>query len=284
MLLGCGQQPHAAPQESSPPPPRDANLATWHGGSVIHNSKTFAIFWGPGWRDSPTKASGIVSFLKAFGDSSYIDSINEYYDSSGYLGNDAHKATYSGYAIDYGTPPVVTDNSDSSEAVANEVCSAVGDNPDRNTIYLVYSSSANDSKNSCGWHSSWACNGGYGKTVTYAFLPNIDGEANCQIPSSPQNKSVGSIADVTAHEVVEAITDPGYNAKLSWVDTSIANNQGEVGDKCSWSWPYDSDGRTIYSILTDGSKGLLQMVWSNMAYSGGTGLHNTKDQYGCVYK
>ena len=109
-------------------------------------------------------------------------------------------------------------------------------------------------------------------------------EANRKIPASdlagcdPQDSLTGNsqglaaVANVTAHELLEAITDP---RGTGWLDSAGEEN----GDKCAWSFPA-SDG---LSTFFDGSKWKLQMEWSNAAYTAGTGQANRSGQKGCIY-
>jgi len=290
ILIGCGSALPPSPP-SAPPSPQGADLVTWQGGSVMHNSKTFTIFWGADWRNQQAKMNDTISFLKAFSNSSYLNAVNEYYDNSGPLSHDTSRATYNGFTTDYSEVPPsidITDNS-SVDLVVNEICNIVHNNPDPNTIYLVYSSTPlKADRQDCAWHSAWACRQGYGKLVAFSFFPNLDEASNCHITSGPQNETIASIANVTAHEVVETITDPEWDNKLAWVDTtntSAADSNGEeVADKCAWAFPYDNNENPAYETLTDGSQWKLQMTWSNKAYQNKTGLRNNKNQYGCIYK
>ena len=256
----------------------------------MHNSKTFAIFWGADWRNQQVKMNKTVSFLKAFSNSSYLNTINEYYDNFGPLSHDTIRASYSGSIVDYHEVPPTIDISDESsvDIVVNEICNVVHNNPDPNTIYLVYSSTplAAD-RQDCAWHSAWACGHGYGKLLAFSFFSNLDEAPNCHVTEGPQDETIASIANVTAHEVVETITDPELNGKNAWIDMTGSTSAGageEVADKCGWIFPYDNDDNIIYETLTDGSQWKLQMVWSNKAYLDKTGLHNNKNQYGCIYK
>jgi hypothetical protein len=85
-------------------------------------------------------------------------------------------------------------------------------------------------------------------------MPNTTGIAGCDpgdlFRCNSFSQGTRSLANVTSHEYMEAITDPDANA---WFDRSGA----ELGDKCAWQFQ-----RCVQ--LTNGSW-QLQEEWSNAA-------------------
>ena len=79
-----------------------------------------------------------------------------------------------------------------------------------------------------------------------------------------------ALANVTAHEVSEARTDPASPG--AWYDQQGAEN----GDKCAWTFG------APYVTFPDGSKWKLQGEWSNAAYNAQTGYPNSSGQKGCL--
>jgi hypothetical protein len=252
-----------------PPSHKVAELLKFHDGTVLHNAKTAAIFWGPEWQDATTeKWIGINSFLTGFGGSTYAGLANEYGDSAGLL---TTAGQYQGYYNDFS----IAGDGTHLQSVIDEVCNVVGGSPDKDTIYIVFSSTLSKLKNSCGYHTAGYCgNNTNNPYVQAAFIPNLD-EASCNPYDyqSGHSRGLASIASVTAHEIMETITDPLF---MGWFDSS--NEVGEIGDKCAWAFP-----KELFEF-TDGSKWKLQMEWSNKAYLDGTGMSNLQQQYGCIYR
>jgi hypothetical protein len=103
--------------------------------------------------------------------------------------------------------------------------------------------------NYCAWHSAGTCNG---SIIQVAYMPNTTGIVGCD-PGNLYNcntysQGTRSLANVSSHEFMEAITDPDLNA---WYDSGGA----EIGDKCAWQFASCVN-------LTSGSW-QLQKEWSN---------------------
>lgn len=242
-------------------------LMTSHGGPVIHASKTKAIFWGTEWSKAAfagDKISGLDAFFAGFGASSYAASATEYSDAAGPISS---ASTYLGHSLDLTKAP--TRALKTSSAVA-EVCKVTANNPDPDAIYFIYTSTGAGKVNYCAWHSWGACSNG--KKVQVAYMPKIDNIAGCdpQDTSTTHSQGLAAVANVTAHELLEAITDPRGTA---WYDASGNEN----GDKCAWSFP------PVLSTFSNGSQWKLQMEWSNAAFAAGTGLPNRSGQNACIY-
>lgn len=249
--------------------PTSSPFLIFHNGTVLHSSKTAAIFWGNNW-NSPTfagdKISGINFFFDGFGGSSYASTANEYYDTGGSISN---QSTYLGFLIDSSTPP--SRALKVSQAIA-EVCKITNNTPDPGTAYFIYTSTGAGNVNYCAWHSWGECSNGLPLQV--AYMPNIDGVTGCDPGDTTTGHSQGlaALANVTAHELMETITDP---RGASWYDSSGEEN----GDKCAWSFP----SGTGISTFFNSSQWKLQMEWSNAAYTGNTGQANLKGQLGCIF-
>jgi hypothetical protein len=234
---------------------------TWHGGTVLTANKTKAIFWGS-WSSPGDIISGVDSFFAGWGGSGMAGDSTEYTGSNGQV---TASSTYLGHVIDSSTPPrrALT----VSGAVA-EACSITGNNPDPNAVYFIYTSTGAGHVSYCAWHSWGNCSNGV--PIQVAYMPNITGIAGCN-PSSTvagQSEGLAALANVTSHELSEAITDP---RGAGWFDSS----NGENGDKCGWSFHNNV-------TLSNGSIWKLQMEWSNRAYDAGTGYANSSGQKGCL--
>jgi len=228
---------------------RTSNM-TYHNGPVLLANKTEAIFWGSSW---PTYTGDIItgldSFFGGFGASNYAGITTQYYEISGttrlYIGAGS---TYYGHAIDGTTAP---SSALSTSQVIAEACSVVGNNPDPNTLYLVYTDTTAGNVNYCAYHTWGSCGS---KPIQVAYMPNITGVAGCDpgnLYGVGGSQGMRALANVTAHELEETITDPRGSA---WYDRQGA----EIGDKCAWLFA----GAVT---LSNGTVWQLQEEWSNAA-------------------
>ena len=251
-------------------PPRGSNpQLTFHGGGVIHGAKAKAIFWGASWTNpafAGDKITGIDSFFAGWASSSYAGTVTEYGDASGPLGSDM---VYLGSTIDTSTPP--SKALSTSGAVA-EACKIVSNQPDPAAVYFIYTSTGAGHVNYCAWHSWGNCSNGL--PIQVAYMPNIDGLAGCDPgdTSALHSQGLAALANVTAHELAEAITDP---RGLGWFDGSGSEN----GDKCAWAFPPNGG----LSTFTGGTQWKLQMEWSNAAYAASSGAPNLSGQKACIF-
>jgi len=232
-------------------------LMTLHGGNVLDGgSKTFAIFWGSQW-SSPSfagdKITGLDAFFGGFGGTNFAGTSSEYYGTNG--GHVTTASTYLGHTIDTTTPPskALTVNG----AVA-EGCRMANQAPDPKAVYFIYTSTGAGHVSYCAWHSWGSCSNG--APIQVAYMPNIDGIAGCDPQDTygtGHSQGLAAVANVTSHELQEAITDP---RGTGWTDSSGAEN----GDKCAWTF-------TGPVTLANGSTWKLQQEWSNAAYSASVG-------------
>jgi len=235
---------------------------TLHGGNVLVSNRTMAIFWGA-WSNPGDIISGIDSFFGGWGGSGMAKDSTEYHGTTN--GNVTASSSYLGHTIDSSTPPK---RALTVSGAVDEACKITGNSPDPNAVYFIYTSTGAGHVNYCAWHSWGSCSNG--APIQVAYMPNITGIAGCDPGSDVTSHSEGlaALANVTSHELSEAITDP---RGTGWFDSS----NGENGDKCAWSFHNDVS-------LSNGSKWTLQMEWSNNAYDSGTGYPNLSGQKGCL--
>ena len=238
-----GHAPHSRPvrgASSTPSPLID------HGGKILTGSKTYAIWWGPTSQFPSDARSGMEQLLGGFGGSSYLAVANQY------LRGSAASSVFLRSLSDSSAPPA---HSPSTATIANEVArvlSANGINPDPTAVYFVYTSNFPHA-NFCAWHSAGAIGAA---TVQIAYMPNAAGVAGCDpgdlYSANTYSEGTRSLADSTAHEFMEATTDP---VPLSgWAD----KNGQEIGDKCNfvYSGPVKLANKSVWQ---------LQEEWSNAA-------------------
>lgn len=240
-------------------------LMTAHGGTVLVTNKTQAIFWGSEWNSAAfagDKITGLDSFFSGFGGSNYAAASSEYAGTNGQV---TTSSTYLGHTIDSTAAP--SKALSTSTAVA-EACKITGNNPDPNALYLIYTSTGAGHVSYCAWHSWGACSNN--APIQVAYMPNLDGIAGCDPADTWTSHSQGlaALANVTAHELSEAITDP---RGTGWFDNGGAEN----GDKCAWAF----NGPVSFK---NGSSWKLQMEWSNAAFTAGSGFLNRSGQPGCL--
>jgi len=248
--------------DSKQPPAAAGNTAndmTFHGGTVLTANKTMAIFWG-NWSNPGDIISGFDSFFGGWGGSGMARDSDEY---SGTNGQVTSASTYLGHTVDSSTPPK---RALSTSGAVGEACKITGNNPDPNAVYFIYTSTGAGHVSYCAWHSWGNCSNG--APVQVAYMPNITGLAGCDPGSTePYSQGLAALANVTSHELSEAITDP---RGAGWFDSS----NGENGDKCAWSFHND--------VSFGGKSWKLQMEWSNAANDAGTGYLNRSGQPGCL--
>lgn len=252
IVFAHGQAGNGARGQKSP------NLI-WHNGPVMRSGAAVKpIFWGTSWgTDAGDKVSGINTFYGGVGGSNYLGTTTEYTDGSGHVSS---AVAYSGYLFD-GTaaPSHAPSTSDVLAVVAANISS-----PQTNGYYPVYSDQPRGHANYCAWHS-W---GYVGSTlVQFAFFFKLDGDPGCDPGSNVSGESQGlqALANVSGHELSEALTDPHGDA---WYDQSGAEN----ADKCAWTFGHN------YVTLKNGSKWRIQGNWSNAAYNTSSGY----DGAGCI--
>ncbi len=212
-----------------------------HGGKVLPSSSTHAIFWGPSSAFPADAHVGLAQLLGGFNDSSYLGIAQQYMRGA------AVSTSYAGSVDDPSAPPA---HGPSTSTIANEVA-RLFPSPDPNGVYLVYTSNF-PKVNYCAWHSAATVGG---VTVQIAYLPNTSGVAGCDpgnlYDANSYSEGTRSVADSTAHEFMESITDP---VPLSgWAD----KRGEEIGDKCN----FDYQGAVV---LGNGSTWQLQTEWSNL--------------------
>ncbi|MDL2716526.1 MAG: hypothetical protein PT977_02125 [Acidobacteriota bacterium] len=242
---------------------RTANM-TYHGGKIMQSSTTKAIFWGTSWNtNAGDKITGMDSWYAGFGGSAYAGTNTEYSGTNGFVGTGS---TYQGYVID----PTAASGGGNTGAILAEVCKVIT-NPDPlgNGYYAVYTDVPRGNAGYCAWHSAGSCSG---VPVQFAFFWKLDGDPGCDPgdTSGLHSQGLAAIANVSGHELAEAMTDPANPG--AWYDSSGAEN----GDKCAWTF-----GGPLVTF-SNGSRWKIQGEWSNKAFTAGTGYPNSSGQRGCI--
>jgi hypothetical protein len=242
---------------------RTANM-TWHGGTIMRSATVKSIFWGTKWGSSSfagDKISGLDSFYSGFNLSHYADTSDEYTGSNGQVGSSI-------FTLAHVIDTSAASGGGSTSAILAEACKWFTGPNDGTAYYAVYTDRPRGNAGYCAWHSWGTC----GSTqVQFAFFWSLDGDPGCdpQATVSAESQGLAALANVSAHELSEARTDP---RGASWYDSRGAEN----GDKCAWTF------NVPYVTFPNGTQWKLQGEWSNASYNAGTGYPNSSGQKGCL--
>jgi len=229
----------------------------YHGGGIMTSAAVTSIFWGANWGKpsfAGDKISGLDAFYGGIGGSSYIGTNTEYTGTNGTV---TGSVSSGGHLVD--TSSSLRRAPRTSDVLA-EVARVIT-NPVANGYYPVYPDLPRKHAGYCAWHS-WGTIGGV--PVQFAFYFNLDGDPGCNPGSSgAHSQGLDALANVSGHELSEALTDPRGDG---WYDSSGAEN----ADKCAWTF----HGNESFG----GSSWLIQGNWSNNAYNSRSGY----DGAGCI--
>jgi len=230
----------------------------YNGGAVMPDSTTYAIWWGNS-ADFPSDAqAGIDEFLEGLEGSEYLAIADQYM-----FGRKAH-TRFGGNFYDHS--PVSPDPIDPvtyADIFGAEVCKVLGENkvkPDPNAIYMVYTSNfpldMTTVLGACAFHEPATCSDG--TVIKLAYVPNSSIADGCNPSAVPpfftadkRSEGTRAMANVTAHEFMETITDPNIDA---WVNLS---NYSEIADQCAWIF--------FRGVPLADSRWKIQDIWSNQA-------------------
>ena len=197
----------------------------WHNGEVMNSAAVKAIYWGTSWGNTSyqgDKVTGLASFYSGLNNSSYMGTNTEF---SGSNGTQVTKSvSYGGFVLDATPGPTRAPKVADVEA---EVCKAIA-SPVANAYYPVYTDLKRGHNGYCAWHSYGSCGG---VPVQFGFFFDLDGDPGCD-PGAPyynHSQGLAALANVSGHEISEAVTDPRNGG---WWDNSGAEN----ADKCAWTF------------------------------------------------
>jgi hypothetical protein len=261
-------QSENAARQAKPQRPGSSPLMTNHGGKIMTTAAITPIFWGSSWSGyTGDKMIGIDSWYAGYSQSRYAATSTEYTGSNGAVGSVVSTTTHL-------TDTSAASGGGSTTAILNEVARALAANgvtpdPSGNGYYPVYTDLPRGHAKYCAYHSAGTITG---TPVQFAFFWKLDGDAGCdpQDASSGHSQGLAAIANVTGHELAEAMTDPATPG--AWYDAAGNEN----GDKCAWTF-----GGPLVT-LSNGTTWKVQGEWSNAAYTAGTGYPNSSGQKGCL--
>jgi hypothetical protein len=214
-----------------------------HGGPVLASSRTYAIWWGSPTAFPSDAQAGINALFSGLNGTSFLGLTNQYMRGS------SSSTSFVQDLSDGSAPPT---RSPAVSTIVNEACRVINSNgltADPSATYFVFTSTFPNHVSFCAWHSFGTCNG---TTIQVAYMPNTTNVAGCdpgnQFFCNNYSQGTRSLANVTSHEFMEAITDPDLSA---WFDSSGQEN----GDKCAWRFA------SCVNLTTGNWQ--LQEEWSN---------------------
>jgi len=217
-----------------------------HHGRVLTAAKIYVIWWGdPNAWPADTQPA-LTDFLSNIGSSPYGQVAHQYMRGA------ALNMALAGTFVDASPAPTTEPD---TLSIANEIAKVLaqsGAAPDPAGVYVVYTATfahASRAPGYCAWHTNASING---VIIAEAYMPNLTNALGCAVPSFNENQysaTARDLANVTAHEVMESVTDP--IPYTGWLD----RRRQEIGDKCAWQFPTTS--------LVGATYWLIQPEWSN---------------------
>ncbi len=231
----------------------------YHGGPVILGATNVYYIWYGNW--SGNSALTILPQLAAgIGGSPYFNINTTYYDGSNRRVSNA--VAYAGAATDnYSRGTNITD-ADVQAIVAAQTSSGALPNDTNGVYFVLTSADVNETSgfctSYCGWHTHGTINGA---DIKFAFVGNpARCPSACEMQTTGPNGTGGAdgMANIVAHELEEAVTDPDLNA---WFDSRGYEN----ADKCAWTFgaTYATSNGALANVQLGGLNFLIQRNWVN---------------------
>jgi hypothetical protein len=257
------------------------NAMTYQGGPVLHSPSVYLWFWGQDWNTGAYAGSynAVVNFYSEAGGSAWAAIMQQYcsgasVDSSscpggaGFIGNPSPIFSPGHAYVDTGVAvPSQPSQTDIEEAVTR-AATHFGYLTD--AVYMVYTPSGRSEPGFtalqyCAFHSAVQIGVGVYPYAYMPYLPDAGRSCGANVVRDP----LDGWSIIGGHEYAEAVTDPfpgtdGYGASTyGWYDNSASNGQGEIGDKCSWSFASPA------LVTMNGSQWPVQPLFSNRALASG---------------
>ena len=234
------------------------NKISYNGGPILLGTTRVYYIWYGNWDAS---SIGILTNLAShIGGSQYFNVNTGYFDGTGT--SVSNSVSFAGSANDnYSRGSSLTDTD--IWLIVTNALSHGSLTIDSNAVYFVLTSGdvhvSGFPSSFCGWHSQQTYNN---TNIQFAFVGNPDptGLNNCaqQTVSPNANPGADAVANIIAHELEEAVTDPGGDA---WYDS----NGDEVADKCAWTFgsTYTAINGSTANMQLGGKDYLIQQNWVN---------------------
>jgi len=251
--------------------PDQTNGIQYHSGPVMMGTVNIYYIWHGNWGDNT--ARNILEFFAAnIGGSSWYDIQTTYTDGSGVplsnsvLFKQSANSTYVAAA-----DPTVLSSTDITDIFTTALDTKAVP-VDVNGVYFILTSPdmrpSGFASQYCGWHSFIDYNGVHLKFALVGNAININAWGCIGDPDHSPNGNPGAdgMADIIAHELVEAVTDPLLNS--GWFGDS---DNYENADRCAWNYGdvmMDDSNGGYYNMVLGNSTGsqkkiLIQKNWLN---------------------
>jgi len=240
------------------------NGISYHKGPLIINNPINVYYiWYGNWSGN-TATTILPNFVGPYptgiGGSSYFNINTTYYNTSGL--HVLNSVTLAGQTSDNYSQGSSLSDSQVQAVVANAINSGALKSDTNGVYFVLTSADVNETSGFCttycGWHTHGTVNGA---DIKYAFIGNPDrcpSACEAQTVSPNTNSGADGMANIIAHELSEAATDPDLNA---WYDFFGNEN----ADKCAWKFgtEYSAPNGSKYNVTFGSLKYLLQMNWVN---------------------
>jgi hypothetical protein len=251
-------------------PPGGAKLL-YYGGPVISHVKAYAVFWGDSVNHDTTQKIG--AYFDSVSNSTYLDFLEQYatfgkaVDGRAGTGQHIGRGKYMGaITIHPAFSGAVIDDVQIQSELDSQIKAGVLPQPDADTLFMTYFppgltitvAGLQSCKELCAYH------GMTGTPTTphfyYGVMPDIGG--SCSLGCGVAHTDFDSLTAISAHEFVEAITDPfptpGSNPGYpqAWNDVQGA----EIGDLCAMG-----GGNNVLTSTSANLTFAVQSEWDNAA-------------------
>jgi hypothetical protein len=228
------------------------------GGPILESVEVRAVFWGTNVAPGVRQAVGPFLSSITAADSAYMSVLGEYDVAGMTIGS----GTFQGAIVDVDAP-VPADGFVTDAMVEAEASRLVdtGLLPAENGhgmlvfyfppgVVIEQTAGALSCQSFCGYHSSFTRSG---NKVYYAVLPD-QASGGCETGCGTHG-AVSDTLSVTAHELVETVTDPDDgdvtdDTTLGWIDLAY----GEVADQCG-EWEGQAKGYTVKTEWSNAANG-----------------------------
>jgi hypothetical protein len=238
----------------------NSNGILYHGGPVMLGQPSVYFIWYGNWSGN-TATTILTDFGNSLGGSPYFNINTTYYDGTGQ--HISGGFTLAGSTTDAYSQGTALSDAQVQQIVASALPFLNFGNADPNGVYFVLTSADVDETSGfctqyCAWHTHGTIGG---QDIKYAFIGNPDRcPSACAAQATSPNDNVGAdgMANMIAHELSEAVTDPDLNA---WFDRRGLEN----GDKCIWNFgtTYPAPNGSQYNVRLRTRQYLLQKIWAN---------------------
>jgi len=237
-----------------------SNGIFYHGGQVMNGTVNLYYIWYGAWNFGDTTDTILNDFASAIGGTPYFNINKTYYDSS--EGAVTGMVANGGSTVDANSQGTALTDATVANVVANALSSKALPTDPNGVYFVLGSQEINETSGLCtkycAWHNSGTFNG---TNIKFGFIGNpARCPAGCSAQTVTPNANIvaDGMANLIAHELAEAVTDPNLDA---WFDRRGMEN----ADKCAWKFGSTTTLPTgaKYNVSFGTRNWLLQQNWLN---------------------